>query len=190
MASRWWPGTPPTPKFTIDATRGARVVYQTLNPPYAAWVEQFPGLQAGVLAAAEAHGARLVSMENVYMYGRPAGRALTETRDDAAHPAPARPARSSPARVVAVSSNAEALGRIDFDDLHGERHYSGAKAYNQSKLANVLFTYELVRRLQATGPSEKTMITANAVRPGVVSTSFGVEDPGAIQRRLIPFCDP
>jgi nucleoside-diphosphate-sugar epimerase len=73
------------PQFTIDATRGARVVYQTLNPPYADWAEQFPGLQAGVLAAAEAHGARLVSMENVYMYGSPAGRALTETRDDAAH---------------------------------------------------------------------------------------------------------
>ena len=63
------------PQFTIDATRGARVVYQTLNPPYADWAAQFPGLQAGVLAAAEAHGARLVSMENVYMYGRPAGRA-------------------------------------------------------------------------------------------------------------------
>ena len=73
------------PEFTIDATRGARVVYQTLNPPYAGWVEQFPGLQAGVLAAAESAGARLVSMENVYMYGRPAGRVLTETRDDAAH---------------------------------------------------------------------------------------------------------
>jgi nucleoside-diphosphate-sugar epimerase len=73
------------PQFTIDATRGARVVYQTLNPPYAEWVELFPGLQAGVLAAAEAHGARLVSMENVYMYGRPAGQPLTETRDYAAH---------------------------------------------------------------------------------------------------------
>ena len=72
-------------EFTINASRGARVVYQTLNPPYAQWVEEFPGLQAGVLAAAEAHGARLVSMENVYMYGRPAGRPLTETRDHAAH---------------------------------------------------------------------------------------------------------
>jgi nucleoside-diphosphate-sugar epimerase len=48
-------------------------------------VEEFPALQAGVLAAAQAHGARLVSMENVYMYGRPAGRPLTETRDYAAH---------------------------------------------------------------------------------------------------------
>ena len=73
------------PQFTIEVTRGARVVYQTLNPPYERWVEEFPALQAGVLAAAEAQGARLVSMENVYMYGRPAGRPLTETRDYAAH---------------------------------------------------------------------------------------------------------
>ena len=97
---------------------------------------------------------------------------------------------SIPARVVTVSSNAEALGRIDFDDLQGERRYSGAKAYNQSKLANVLFTYELVRRLQTTGESEKTMITANVVHPGVVSTSFGAEYPAAIQRLLIPFLRP
>jgi nucleoside-diphosphate-sugar epimerase len=73
------------PRFTIDVTRGAQVVYQTLNPPYSRWLEQFPALQAGVLAAAETHGARLVSMENVYMYGRPAGRPLTENRDYAAH---------------------------------------------------------------------------------------------------------
>ena len=73
------------PEFTIGVTRGARVVYQTLNPPYARWVEEFPALQAGVLAGAEAHGSRLVSMENVYMYGRPAGRPLTEDLDYAAH---------------------------------------------------------------------------------------------------------
>jgi len=60
------------------------VVYQTMNPPYERWVEEFPALQAGVLAAAETHEARLVSMENVYMYGRPAGHPLTETRDYAA----------------------------------------------------------------------------------------------------------
>ena len=58
--------------------------------------------------------------------------------------------QSAPARVVTVSSNAQAMGRIDFDDLQGERSYSGARAYNQSKLANVLFTYELARRLQGT----------------------------------------
>jgi nucleoside-diphosphate-sugar epimerase len=73
------------PRFTTAVGQGARVVYQTLNPPYDRWTEQFPALQAGVLAAAEAAGARLVSIENVYMYGRPAGRPLTEDRDYAAH---------------------------------------------------------------------------------------------------------
>jgi nucleoside-diphosphate-sugar epimerase len=73
------------PAFTTAVAQGADVVYQTLNPPYPEWTAQFPLLQAGVLAAAEAAGARLVSMENVYMYGRPAGRPLTEDRAYDAH---------------------------------------------------------------------------------------------------------
>jgi retinol dehydrogenase 14 len=89
--------------------------------------------------------------------------------------------QSAPARVVTVSSNAQAMGRIDFDDLQGRRSYSGARAYNQSKLANLLFTYELARRLRGTG------VTANAVHPGVVRTSFGAEDPAAIRRLIMPF---
>jgi retinol dehydrogenase 14 len=89
--------------------------------------------------------------------------------------------QSAPARVVTVSSNAHAPGRIDFEDLQGEGSYSGARAYSQSKLANMLFTYELARRLQGTS------VTANALHPGVVSTSFGVEDPGSVQRVFIPF---
>ena len=68
------------------------------------------------------------------------------------------------------------MGRIDFDDLQGEQAYSGAAAYNQSKLANVLFTYELARRLEGTG------VTANALHPGVVRTAFGPEDPGGWMR--------
>jgi retinol dehydrogenase-14 len=84
-------------------------------------------------------------------------------------------------RVVTVSSNAQSLGRIDFDDLQGERSYSGARAYNQSKLANVLFTYELARRLDGSS------VTANALHPGVVRTSFGAEDPAGVQRFLVPF---
>ncbi len=87
-------------------------------------------------------------------------------------------------RVVTVASNAQALGRIDFDDLQGEQSYSGARAYNQSKLANVLFTYELTRRLQSTA------VTANALHPGVVSTAFGAEDPAGIQRVLVPLMRP
>ncbi len=92
--------------------------------------------------------------------------------------------QSAPARVVTVSSNAQAMGRIDFDDLQGERSYSGSRAYNQSKLANVLFTYELARRLRSIA------VTANALHPGVVSTSFGAEDPRGIQRLIIPFARP
>jgi NAD(P)-dependent dehydrogenase (short-subunit alcohol dehydrogenase family) len=90
--------------------------------------------------------------------------------------------QSAPARVVTVSSNAQAMGRIDFDDR--EQSYSGARAYNQSKLANVLFTYELARRLEATS------VTANALHPGMVSTSFGAEDPGRVQRLFVPFMRP
>ncbi len=77
---------------------------------------------------------------------------------------------SAPARVVTVSSGAQSMGRIDFDDLMGERKYSGSGAYNQSKLANVMFTYELTRRLEATG------VTATVLHPGMTSTAFGGED--------------
>jgi nucleoside-diphosphate-sugar epimerase len=73
------------PDFTTAVTRGASVVYQTMAPPYPEWSSQFPSLQAGVLAAAEANGCRFVSMENVYMYGRPDGLPLTEERSHNAH---------------------------------------------------------------------------------------------------------
>ena len=92
--------------------------------------------------------------------------------------------QSAPARVVTVASGAHTMGRIDFDDLQGERSYSGSRAYNQSKLANVLFTYELARRL------EGSTVTANALHPGVVRTSFGAADPGVVQRLLVPFMRP
>jgi retinol dehydrogenase-14 len=76
------------------------------------------------------------------------------------------------------------MGRINFDDLQGARSYSGSRAYDQSKLANVLFTYELARRLQGRA------VTANALHPGMVRTSFGAEDPGGTQRLLVPFIRP
>ncbi|MEF3405076.1 SDR family oxidoreductase [Agromyces sp. CCNWLW203] len=92
--------------------------------------------------------------------------------------------QSAPARVVTVSSNAHRTGRIDFDDLQGQQNYSGARAYDQSKLANVLFAFELARRLRGTG------VTSNALHPGVVRTSFGSEDPAAVQRFVVPVLKP
>lgn len=87
---------------------------------------------------------------------------------------------SGPARVVTVSSGAQAKGRVDFEDLQAARSYSGQRAYNQSKLANVLFTYALAARLHG------TEVTANVLHPGVVATGFGAEDPGALQNILTP----
>jgi len=91
---------------------------------------------------------------------------------------------SAPARIVTVSSGAQATGRIDFDDLQGERSYSGERAYNQSKLANVMFTYELARRLAGSG------VTATVLHPGVVRTAFGAEDPAPWHRVLLPLARP
>ncbi|HMN62814.1 MAG TPA: SDR family oxidoreductase [Anaerolinea sp.] len=78
----------------------------------------------------------------------------------------------SRARIVNVSSAAHMGGTIHFDDLQGERGYSGWKAYSQSKLANILFTYELARRL------EGSRVTANALHPGFVATNFGKSNGG------------
>ena len=90
---------------------------------------------------------------------------------------------SAPARVVTVSSGAQSMGKIDFDDLMGEQKYSGSRAYNQSKLANVMFTYELAKRLEGTG------VTATALHPGLTSTAFSAEDPalGLLVKMLRPF---
>lgn len=74
---------------------------------------------------------------------------------------------SAPARIVNVSSNAHMNGRINFDDLQAEQKYRSFAAYSHSKLANVLFTYELARRLEGSG------VTANTLHPGAVATHFG-----------------
>ena len=92
---------------------------------------------------------------------------------------------SAPARVVTVSSHVQAEGHIVFDDLQGTRNYSGQSAYSQSKLANVMFTDELARRL------EGTRVTATSLHPGVVRTDFGAEDQAwfftIISRVVRPF---
>jgi NAD(P)-dependent dehydrogenase (short-subunit alcohol dehydrogenase family) len=73
---------------------------------------------------------------------------------------------SAPARIVNVSSNGHRQGTMDFDDLGFERGYFGMNAYGRSKLANVLFSYELARRLDG------SQVTANALHPGHVATDM------------------
>jgi len=89
---------------------------------------------------------------------------------------------SAPARIVNVSSGAHYRGHLDFDDLQHEQKYSGPRAYGDSKLMNVMFTYELARRLDATG------ITANTLHPGLVATNFMANNwglLGKLARRLL-----
>lgn len=84
---------------------------------------------------------------------------------------------SAPARVVVVASDAHkgARGGLDFDDLQSKHGYDGIKAYSRSKLANILFTRELARRLAGSG------VTANCLHPGVVATGFaGDGDAGGL----------
>jgi NAD(P)-dependent dehydrogenase (short-subunit alcohol dehydrogenase family) len=85
---------------------------------------------------------------------------------------------SAPARIVNVSSNSHEAGYIQMDDLQAE-HYRSMRAYGQSKLAVVLFTYELARRLRGTG------VTANCLHPGFVATNFGQRDVGPAVRFLV-----
>lgn len=78
----------------------------------------------------------------------------------------------APSRIVNVSSYGHAkIKKMNFDDLQCQTEYgNGIRAYRQSKLANILFTYELARRL------EGTRVTVNAVNPGLVSTNFGMNN--------------
>jgi NAD(P)-dependent dehydrogenase (short-subunit alcohol dehydrogenase family) len=91
---------------------------------------------------------------------------------------------SSPARVVTVSSGAQSMGRIDFEDLMGEQKYSGQRAYNQSKLANVMFTFELAKRLEGAG------VTATVMHPGMTNTAFSAEDPARAFAPLVAVLRP
>ena len=71
------------------------------------------------------------------------------------------------ARIVNVSSAAHVGGKINFDNLNSERSYSHWSAYGTSKLANILFTRSLAKRLEGTG------VTTNALHPGLISTELG-----------------
>ena len=91
---------------------------------------------------------------------------------------------SAPSRIINVSSEAHTSGHIDFEDLRAEKNYGGMRAYSQSKLAQVLFTHELARRLQGTG------VTVNSLHPGVIATNWGRHSVGAMSvgiRLISPF---
>ena len=86
---------------------------------------------------------------------------------------------SAPARIVNVSSAAHKSGSMQLDDLQAEKLYRPMRTYPQAKLAVVLFTYELARRLQGTG------VTANCLHPGFVATNFAQSDGGPAVRLLV-----
>ncbi len=82
------------------------------------------------------------------------------------------------ARVISVSSMAHNGGKINFDDLQGARSYSSYQAYRQAKLANILFTHELARRLTGTN------VTANCLHPGFVASGFAMNNLGGAIRSV------
>ena len=86
---------------------------------------------------------------------------------------------SAPARIVNVSSESHQSGYIKMDDLELEKGYRLMRAYGQSKLALVLFTYELARRLQGAG------VTANCLHPGFVATNIGQNGVGSVGRSIV-----
>lgn len=82
------------------------------------------------------------------------------------------------ARIVNVSSAAHQSGKINFNDIQSSTSYSGFGRYGESKLMNILFTYELARRLEGTN------VTVNALHPGFVNTGFGMNNGGWLAKGL------
>ncbi len=88
--------------------------------------------------------------------------------------------RTADARVVTVSSGAHQFGKINFDDLQGQNSYSAWRAYGQSKLANLLFAYELQRRFAASGARASSL----AVHPGYAATNLQAVGPAMTESRF------
>src|SRR5829696_3248302 len=80
--------------------------------------------------------------------------------------------QSAPSRVITVSSEAQRWGTMDFEDMQSRRKYRGFPVYGMTKLANIMFTFELAERLKGTG------VTANCLHPGPVGTNFGQNNKG------------
>ena len=83
--------------------------------------------------------------------------------------------KAEAARVINVSSEAHRLGQLDLNQPHTAKNYSSFTAYCDSKLANILFTYEMAQRL------ELTNITANCLHPGVIASNFGTTSFGLLK---------
>ena len=88
---------------------------------------------------------------------------------------------SAPARIVNVSSGVHESAKIDMDDLQSKKRYTFMSAYGQSKLALVMFTYELARRLEGTG------VATNCLHPGFVATNIGQSGVGPAGRAVVKF---
>jgi retinol dehydrogenase-14 len=82
--------------------------------------------------------------------------------------------RSAPSRIITLTSEAERQGKMNLEDLQSKRRYGAFRIYGKTKLANIMFTYELADRLRETG------VTANCVHPGSVNTEFGKNERGVV----------
>jgi NAD(P)-dependent dehydrogenase (short-subunit alcohol dehydrogenase family) len=90
---------------------------------------------------------------------------------------------SAPARIINVGCDSHRGAKINFDDIQSTKNYSGYGAYSRSKLCNLLFTYELARRLEGSG------VTVNALHPGFVASDFG-KNNGALMRLILKLLSP
>ncbi len=168
-------GNPQVDGFAADMSSQAEV-----RDLAATVLETYPRLDVLVNNAGTFYNSRHVTVdgfESVFAVNHLAPFLLTSLLLD-------RIKASAPARIVTVSSNGHAMGKLNFEDLQAERRYSGRLAYAQSKLANIAFTYELARRLEGTG------VTATVLHPGLVRTTLGSEDPSALLNVLIFIASP
>lgn len=119
--------------FTTDATAGAAVVYQCLNPAYHRWARDFPPLQDAVVAAARHHRARYVSFENTYMYGDTHGRPMTESTPMQAHTRKGTVRRAMAAQLADLAS----AGDLDVATARAS-DYFGPRGTRQSPLGDLV----------------------------------------------------
>ena len=89
---------------------------------------------------------------------------------------------SEQGRIINVASLIPPIAKINFNDINSKKKYSGVKAYLQSKVADVMFTYDLADQLK------NTSITVNAVHPGIVKTNLGVETSKGVLQGFVRFC--